>query len=101
MRILAIAFSLCAIASANAIDVSSQPTQLLQTGDSLDFFSSGASYATHAAAMGLSRYPSAISLLLVSMPENEGGTFTAQIESPDGNFSTAFPAPISWTSAYL
>ncbi len=104
MRIPAIALYLCAIAStcsANIIDVSSQTTQLLQTGDSLEFLFSDASYAARATAMGLSPYPSALSFVFVSTPEAEHGVFTAELESPDGDFSTAFPAPIAWTAGYM
>jgi hypothetical protein len=101
MKLLAVAFSLCAIASANVIDVSSQTTQLLQSGDALEFFFSDTSYAAHASAMGLSPYPGKLSFVFVSAAGSDHGSFTAELETPSGDFSAPFPAPVAWTSGYI
>jgi hypothetical protein len=102
MRItLSIGVWACAMAaslSASTIDVSSQTSQQLQTGDTLAFLFSGSSYATHATGLGISPYPEAIHFTFASMPVSVAGQFTAEVESADGTVAAAFPGPIDWTS---
>jgi hypothetical protein len=86
---------------AKTIDVSSQPAQLLQSGDSLTFLFSDSSYAQHATSMGLAASPSQIFFNLSSVPLNSAGHFTAVVESADGSASALFPGPLQWTSGMV
>jgi hypothetical protein len=91
-------WALAARLPANTIDVSLQPVQLLQSGDSLTFVFTDISYAQHAAAMGMAASPSQIFFSLISAPVGSTGQFTAGVESADGSASTIFPGPVGWTS---
>jgi hypothetical protein len=88
---------------ATTIDVSSQPTQLLQSGDSLTFLFTDNSYAQQALANGAPASPSQIFFNLISAPVGAGqltaGQFTAGVESVDGSASALLPGPVGWTSA--
>jgi hypothetical protein len=83
---------------ATTIDVSSQTTQLLQSGDSLTFLFTDSSYAQHATAMAMSASPLLIFFNLISAPVGSAGQFTAGVEAPDGSASAIFPGPVWLTS---
>jgi hypothetical protein len=86
---------------ATTIDVSSQPAQVLQSGDSLTFLFSDSSYAQHATALGMAASPSQIFFNLISVPLDSAGQFTAAVESADGSASALFPGPLQWTSGVV
>jgi hypothetical protein len=86
---------------ATTIDVSSQATQLLQSGDSLTFLFTDSSYALHASATGMASSPSQIFFNLISAPVGSAGQFTAGVESADGSASALFPGPLGWTSGVV
>jgi hypothetical protein len=86
---------------ATTIDVSSQPAQLLQSGDSLTFLFSDSSYAQHATSLALAASPSQIFFNLYSVPLDSAGQFTAAVESADGSVSVLFPGPVQWTSGMV
>ncbi len=94
---------MCALATglrAGIIDVSSQSTQVLKNGDSLEFLISSSSFANYAAAMGLSPYPTSVNFTFTSMPVSATGQFMAELESPAGSASQSFPGTIGWTDGY-
>jgi hypothetical protein len=100
---IALAYSVAALAttlSASTIDVSSNSSQLLQNGDSLEFLFSAASYANYATQMGTSPYPDSIDFVFSSLPVNTAGEFTVEIASFSGAASVSFAAPLSWTVGY-
>lgn len=45
--------------------------------------------------------PGYLSFVFVSAAGSDRGAFTAELESPDGDFSAPFPAPIDWTGGYM
>ena len=94
------AYTLAGSLWGGTIDVSSQSTQTLQNGDSLEFLFSSSSYANYAAGMGMSAYPGMINFMFASMPGNVTGQFAAEIESADATVSAVFPGSIGWTSGY-
>jgi hypothetical protein len=102
MRFVYIAIGLLALAAglpASTIDVSLQPAQLLQSGDSLTFLFTDTSYAQHALALGMAASPSQIFFNLISTPLGSAGLFTASVESVDGSASALFTEPLGWTSS--
>jgi hypothetical protein len=86
---------------AATIVVSSQPAEVLQTGDSLAFFFTDSSYAKFATSMGMGAYPSQIFFDLVSAPDAPAGQFTVALESVDGSSSSMFPGLVEWTSGMV
>jgi hypothetical protein len=99
MRFVYIAIGLWTLAAglrATTIDVSSQPAQLLQSGDSLEFLFSDNSYAQHASATGIAGSPTQIFFNFISVPVDSAGQFTATVESVDGSASAMFPGPVEW-----
>jgi hypothetical protein len=92
-------WALAAGLSATPIDVSLQPTLLLQSGDSLTFLFSDSSYALKASTMGIAASPSQIFFNLSSVPVDSTGQFTAAVESADGSVSALFPGPLGWTNS--
>jgi hypothetical protein len=94
-------WALAARLPATTIDVSLQPSQLLQSGDSLTFLFTDTSYAQHAAAMGMATSPSQIFFNLISAPVGSAGQFTAGVESADGSASDVFPELLGWTSGMV
>jgi hypothetical protein len=104
MRYLCIPIVICALAAvtpAATIDVSSQTTQVLQSGDSLAFLFTDSSYAQRAASMGLPADPSQIFFNFISAPAAGAGQFTIELESEDGSASTMFPGAVKWTSGVV
>src|SRR4249920_3182785 len=75
---------------AATIDVSSDASAMVRTGDTLVFHLLTWNYAVDAAAFGLPLYPSEVSFALVSAPVGLGGEFTATLESADRGVSVAF-----------
>jgi len=101
MRFVCLGVVLCVLAAslpAETIDVSLQTTQLLQSGNSIEFLFADSSYAQHATGMGMAASPSEIVFNLISAPVSSGGQFTAAVESLDGSVSAQFPGPVGWTS---
>jgi hypothetical protein len=104
MRCLCISVFLGVLASSTSaatVDVSMQTTQALQSGDSLAFLFTDASYARLALSMGMSPYPSQIFFDLMSAPVGAAGQFTVELESEDGSASAPFPGPVQWTSGVV
>lgn len=93
-------FAVSACLCAGTIDVTSQSSQWLQTGDSLEFLFSSRSYANYASGLGLSLYPAAIDFTFASMPVTVAGQFTAELESTDGIVEAVFPETLSWSSGH-
>jgi hypothetical protein len=93
-------FLLAARLSAGTIDVTSQSSQLLQSGDSLDFLFSSRSYVICATGMGMSPYPGSIDFTFASAPVSVTGQFTATLESANETVAAEFPAPLTWSSGY-
>jgi hypothetical protein len=91
-------WTLAAGLRATTIDVSSQPAQLLQSGDSLEFLFTDNSYLQHASAMGIAGFPSQIFFNFISAPVDSAGQFTVAVESVDGSASAMFPEPVEWAS---
>jgi hypothetical protein len=93
-------FALASCLSASTIDVTSQSSQVLHSGDSLDFLFSSRSYVICATEMEMSPYPGSIDFTFASAPVSAPGQFTATLESADGTVASEFPNPVSWTSGY-
>jgi hypothetical protein len=75
---------------AATIDVSSDTSATVRTGDTLVFHLLTWNYAMDAAAFGLPLYPSEVSFALVSAPLDFVGEFAATLESADRGVSVAF-----------
>jgi hypothetical protein len=101
MRTLYLVLALAVALSAKTIDVSSQTTQELQSGDSLVFLFADSSYAQQASSMGIGSSPLQISFNLISSPIDSVGQFTAALESMDGSASALFPGSITWTNGVV
>lgn len=104
MKCLCITVFLGALASgmpAATVYVSSQTTQVLQSGDSLAFLFTDSSYARFASGMGMAAYPSQIFFDLISAPVGAAGQFTVELESEDGSDSSLFPGSAQWTSGVV
>jgi hypothetical protein len=93
-------FMFAACLCAGTIDVTSQSSQWLRAGDSLEFLFSSHSYVNYASGLGISPYPAAIDFTFASMPVSVAGQFTAELESTDGAVTKAFPDALSWSSGY-
>src|ERR1700761_5080947 len=86
---------------ATTIDVTTRQTQLLQSGDSLDFLFTDATFARFATLFGASPDPRTLSFLFGSLPLSSGGQFTAAIDSYNGSASVEFPGSVNWTSGTI
>src|SRR5215469_2006700 len=93
-------FALAASLRAGTIDVTSQSSQWLDAGDSLEFIFSNRSYANFASGLGISPYPASIDFTFASLRVNVAGQFTAELESTDGTAAVWFPDALSWSSGY-
>ncbi len=82
--------------SAGTIDVSSQTSLTLQSGDSLEFLFSWSSFANYSTGT-----PQTVCFTFSSLAVIGGGNFAAALESQDGAASAAFPTPGGWTSGYM
>lgn len=93
-------FALAASVRAGTIDVTSQSSQWLHMGDSLEFLFSSRSYANYASGLGISPYPASVDFTFASMPVSIAGQFTAELESIGGTPVVLFPDALSWNSGY-
>jgi hypothetical protein len=75
---------------AGTIDVSSQTNAVVHTGDTLLFELLTWNFGVNATAFGLSPYPTAVNVDLVSAPLSVTGGFAATLESADRTLSVAF-----------
>jgi hypothetical protein len=101
MRFLFVGLALAAALSAKTIDVSSQTTQELQSGDSLVFLFADTSYAQRASSMGMASSPLQIFFNLISAPIASAGQFTAALKSMDGSDSAPFPGSLTWSNGVV
>lgn len=83
---------------AAVIDVASQTTQTLHSGDTLAFLFTDTNFVADAAMFGFSTQPASVSFNLMSAPIATSGQFSATLESLDGSVSAAFPGPIGWST---
>ncbi len=87
---LYLAFLTAPVLGASTLDVSTQTSAVMHTGDTLVFQLSTWNFAANTAAFGLPAYPAAVNFALVSAPLGGAGTFAATLESADGSVSVAF-----------
>lgn len=85
---------------AGAIDVSGQSFQLLQSGNTLTFVFSPASYYSQASQLELSPYPTQIDFSFASSEPTVSGQFSAELQSLDGATELPFPTSIPWQAGY-
>ena len=78
------------------IDVATQKSQTLHSGDTLAFLFTDSSFATNAANFGLSGSPASVTFNLMSAPIATSGQFSATLESLDGSAWAAFPGPLTF-----
>jgi hypothetical protein len=97
---LCLAILVAPVVSAGTLDVSSQTSAVVPTGDTLVFQLLTGSFGVNAEAFGLPVYPTAVSFDLVSAPLSIAGGFTATLESPDLAVSVAFGS-VSYGSGYI
>lgn len=90
---------LAAVASASTLNVTSQSSQVLNSGDSLAFLFSDASYARFAAQQGAPETPTSIDFVFSSLPVAAGGSFTAEIMGLNGS-AVDLSTPLTWTPGY-
>ena len=83
---------------AGMIDVSTQVSALLDTGDKLSITVPYWNFRIDAANFGLSEYPTRLGFTFVSAPVNSPGQFEAVLESGDGSVSVSFGAPFSFVT---
>jgi hypothetical protein len=74
---------------ATILDVSSETSIVVQTGDSLVFQLLTWNFGVNAAGQDLSPYPTDVNFALVSAPLSEAAGFAASVESADGTVSVA------------
>jgi hypothetical protein len=74
---------------ASILDVSSETSIVVHTGDTLVFQLLTWNFAVNAARQNLSPYPTDLNFALVSAPLSEAAGFTASVESVDGTVSVA------------
>ena len=87
---LYLAILVAPVISATTIDLSSETSILVHTGDTLIFQVSTGSFGVNAAAFGLPLYPEDVSFALASDPLSGLGGFSATLESADGEVSVGF-----------
>jgi hypothetical protein len=75
---------------AATIDVSTEPSAVVHTGDALVFQLLTGSFGVNAAAFGVPEYPADVSFVLVSEPMSAVGEFSATLESADREVSAGF-----------
>jgi hypothetical protein len=81
---------------AGTIDVSTQASVFLDTGDTLSITVPDWNFNIDAAKFGLPVYPTHVGFTFVSVPESSPGQFEAVLESGDGSVSVSFDAPLSF-----
>jgi hypothetical protein len=97
---LYLAILVAPVVSAGTLDVSSQTSVVVPTGDTLVFELLTGSFGVNAAAFGLPVDPTAVSFDLVSAPLSIAGGFTAALESSDLAVSVAFGS-LSYGSGFI
>jgi hypothetical protein len=90
------AVSLPANMPAATIDISSNTTTLIISGDTLKFQIVDSNFAMNAVAFGQSIYPDQILFSLASFPLVGAGNFQATLQSADGLSSVAFNNPLTF-----
>ena len=83
---------------AGTIDVSTQTSVLLDTGDALSFTVPSWNFGITAAKFGLAEYPTRVGFIFASVPEGSPGQFEVVLESGDGSVSVSLGAPLSFTT---
>jgi hypothetical protein len=83
---------------AGTIDVSTQASVFLGTGDALSFTVPSWNFGIDAAKFGLAEYPTQVGFMFASLPEGSPGQFEVVLESGDGSVSVSFGTPLSFTS---
>jgi hypothetical protein len=86
---------------AATIDVSSNTSTSIASGDSLAFQVVSWNFARNAISFGQSIYPTAVSFSLLTDPIAGGGDFQATLQSADGSVSAAFAGPLAFTGGML
>jgi hypothetical protein len=75
---------------ASTIDVSTETSLMMRTGDTLVFHLFTWNFGVNAAAFSLPVFPADVSFALASAPLSGAGRFAATLESEDGTVSVAF-----------
>jgi hypothetical protein len=83
---------------AGTIDVSTQASVFLGTGDALSFTVPSWNFGIDAVKFGLAEYPTQVGFMFASLPEGSPGQFEVVLESGDGSVSVSFGTPLSFTS---
>ena len=78
------------VVGAGTIDVSSETSTVVRTGDTLVFELLTWNFGVNAAALGLPQYPTEVNFALVSAPLSTAGGFAGTLESADRAVSVAF-----------
>jgi hypothetical protein len=86
---LYLAFLTAPVLGASTLDVSTQTSAVMHTGDTLILQLSTWNFAANTAAFGLPAYPAAVNFALLSAPLVGAGTFAATLQSADGSVSVA------------
>ena len=87
---LYLAMVMVSVMGATTIDVSTQTSTVVHTGDSLVFQLLSWNFAVDAAAFGMPANPTEVNFALVSAPLGGAGEFAATLESADRSVSVAF-----------
>jgi hypothetical protein len=83
---------------AGTINVSTQASALLDTGDELSFTVPSWNFGINAANFGLPEYPTSVEFLFVSDSVDLPAQVEVVLESGDGSVSVSFGAPLSFTT---
>jgi hypothetical protein len=87
---LYLAFLTAPVIGGSTIDLSTETSAVVHTGDTLVFQLLSWNFAVDAAAFGLSAYPAEVNFALVSAPLGAAGEFAATLKSADRSVSVAF-----------
>src|SRR5260370_21251640 len=87
---LYLAFLTAPVIGASTIDVSTDTSAVLHTGDTLVFQLLSWNFAVDAPAFGLPAYPAEVNFALVSAPLGAAGEFAATLKSADRSVFVAF-----------
>jgi hypothetical protein len=82
--------------AAGTIDVSTQASALLDTGDELSFTVPSWNFGINAANLGLPEYPTSVAFMFVSDSVDLPAPVEVLLESGDGSVSVSFGAPLSF-----
>jgi hypothetical protein len=84
---------------AGTIDVSTQVSASLNTGDAFSFTVPSWNFGIDAAHYGLPEYPTSVRFVFVTASEDSLAQFEAVLVSGDGSVSVSFGAPLSFVPA--